>query len=281
MASLIGIGFRARRASSTIFAVTVFSSAGLVFLVEPMAAKMILPYLGGSPSVWNTSLAFFQAALLLGYAYAHVLQKLRSVRRQQLIHLACLAIAALTLPLRVNHGLGDPSSQSPNLWLLGELCLALGAPFTLLSATAPLLQAWLVRQDRGINEPAADVYPLYAASNLGSLIALLAYPAIVEPLASLAQQRYGWSVGFVAFTLLIAFIHFTEKFSDATGASVQLPSAATKPSKLTVLRWILLAAAPSSLMLGVTTHLTTDIGSFPFLWAAPLALYLTAVGVLP
>ena len=157
MTSLAGAGVHTKTAGSTVFAVTVFASAGLVFLVEPMAAKMILPYLGGSPSVWNTSLAFFQATLLLGYAYAHLLQKLRSVRRQQLAHLGFLALAALTLPLSVNHGLGDPSSQSPNLWLLGELCLALGAPFALLSATAPLLQAWLMRQARAPGEPPADV----------------------------------------------------------------------------------------------------------------------------
>ena len=128
-----------------LFTVAVFASAGLVFLVEPMIARMVLPRLGGSSSVWNTSLAFFQAALLAGYAYAHLLQRLTSLKAQMLIHLAVLALAALALPLRISSALGPPSIDQPAFWLLGVLALSVGAPFAALSATAPLLQAWYAR----------------------------------------------------------------------------------------------------------------------------------------
>ena len=167
------------RPPPALFPLTVFASAALVFLVEPMVAKLVLPMLGGSPSVWNTSLAFFQAALLAGYAYAHALQRVRSVRAQSLVHGALLLAAALTLPLRVNELFGPPSSTHPNAWLLGVLAVSIGAPFAVLSATAPLVQAWHARTVSA--EEGKEPYVLYAASNLGSLLALLAYPLAVEP----------------------------------------------------------------------------------------------------
>ena len=181
---------------------TVFASASLVFLVEPMVAKLVLPRLGGSPSVWNTSLAFFQLALLAGYGYAHLLQRLRSLKLQALAHGAALLLAAIALPLRINELIGPPSSNHPTLWLLGVLAVSIGAPFAVLSATAPLVQAWHARTfgDGEGQEP----YVLYAASNLGSLLALLAYPLIVEPGLTLHAQRFGWSGGYVAFALLMA-----------------------------------------------------------------------------
>ena len=260
------------------YAVAVFLSAGLVFLVEPMAARMLLPFLGGSPAVWNTSLAFFQAALLGGYAYAHLLQRLTDVRRQMVVHLALLAVAALTLPLAVSRWPGDPDTSHPILWLLAELLLTLGAPFTLLSATAPLLQSWFARRiwPEGHGPEARDAYPLYAASNLGSLLALAAYPLLVEPFTTLTVQRHVWSVAFVMFGALVLVLRLTERFTDHPTVPVA-PDARTvsAPGLPDILRWTLLAALPSSLMLGVTSHLTTDIASFPFLWVLPLALYLT------
>jgi hypothetical protein len=152
-----------------LFAVTVFASATLVFLVQPMVAKLVLPLLGGSPSVWNTSMAFFQIALLAGYAYAHALQRIGSLRGQALVHIAVLVLAAIALPLRVNALAGPPSSEHPNLWLLAVLGLSIGAPFAVLSATAPLVQAWHARTT-GAAE-GKEPYVLYAASNLGSLLA--------------------------------------------------------------------------------------------------------------
>lgn len=259
-------------APPALFAVTTFSSAALVFLVQPMVAKLVLPLLGGSPSVWNTSMAFFQLALLVGYFYAHALQRIASVRRQAIVHCAALLVAALALPLRVNGLAGPPSSEHPNLWLLAVLSLSIGAPFAILSATAPLVQAWYARtigQAEG-KEP----YVLYAASNLGSLLALLAYPVIVEPLSTLAGQRYGWSAAYLGFVLLMATLGLLAT-RGAVAAAEEAPKAAAPPRWADRLTWIGLAAIPASLMLGVTAHLTTDVASAPFLWVLPLALYLT------
>lgn len=258
--------------SPALFAVTTFASAGLVFLVQPMVAKLVLPLLGGSSSVWNTSIAFFQTALLVGYGYAHLLQKVRSVRIQALVHVAALLAAALALPLRVTELLGEPSSVYPSLWLLGVLAVSIGAPFAILSATAPLVQAWHARTVHA--ETGAEPYALYAASNLGSLLALLAYPAVVEPLATVHGQTTGWSVGYVAFVMLMATLALF--VSRARVAALEAPMQSTAPAPTWRQRaiWIGLAAIPSSLMLGVTTHITTDVASAPFLWVIPLALYL-------
>jgi SAM-dependent methyltransferase len=261
------------RPAAAIFALTVFASATLVFLVEPMVAKLVLPRLGGSPSVWNTSLAFFQTALLVGYGYAHALQRLRSLRAQALAHGAALLLAAMTLPLRINELIGPPSSNHPTLWLLAVLTVSIGAPFAVLSATAPLVQAWYARtfgEGEG-HEP----YVLYAASNLGSLLALLAYPLVVEPSLTLHAQRMGWSGGYLAFILLMAGLALTVIRAGDKTLPVQGPApAAPAVSWRDRLTWVVLAAIPSSLMLGVTTYITTDVASAPFLWVLPLALYL-------
>jgi SAM-dependent methyltransferase len=249
-----------------LFATAAFASAALVFTVEPMVARLVLPSLGGSPAVWNTSLAFFQAALLAGYAYAHGLQRLPSARAQATVHVVALAAAALALPLRIHAVFGPPRPDHPALWLVGVLIVSLGAPFALLSATAPLLQAWRART------AGAEAYALYAASNLGSFAALLAYPLIVEPNLSLAEQTRAWSGGYVVFAVLMASLGWAASRSGA-GAVAQ-PSASAPASWRERLTWLALAAAPSSLMLGVTSYLTTDVASAPFLWVAPLALYL-------
>jgi SAM-dependent methyltransferase len=256
-----------------LFVATVFVSASLVFLVQPMVTKLVLPLLGGSSSVWNTAMAFFQIALLVGYGYAHALQRLTSLRAQALVHGAVLLIAALALPLRISTWAGPPTSDHPNLWLLAVLTLSIGAPFAVLSATAPLVQAWYARTLGA--SLGREPYALYAASNLGSLVALLAYPIAVEPLLSLTQQRYGWSFGYGLFALLIAVL----AFRAVSGPSVA-PMKREVHSGVILWReraiWIALAAIPSSLMLGVTTYITTDIASTPFLWVLPLALYLAS-----
>lgn len=273
--TLIDAAAKAERpVSPALFGLTVFASASLVFMVQPMAAKLILPLLGGAPAVWNTSMAFFQGALLAGYAYAHLLQRVRSMRRQAVIHAAALLIAALVLPLRVHELLGPPSSDHPALWLLAALGLMVGGPFAILSATAPLAQAWHARVFRA--GEGRGPYVLYAASNLGSLIALLAYPVAVEPSLALQAQSIGWSLGYGAFALLMICLGLLV----ARAPAVDHPVAAASPrpplrdlwrQRLT---WVALAAIPSSLMLGVTTHLTTDVASAPFIWVVPLALYL-------
>ncbi|MFZ3006628.1 MAG: hypothetical protein WA047_10655 [Phenylobacterium sp.] len=260
--------------SPVLFALTIFASASLVFLVEPMIAKLVLPLLGGGPSVWNTSLAFFQTALLAGYGYAHLLQRVGSIRMQAGIHLAALLLAALVLPLHVTGVFGAPSSEHPALWLLGVMTVSLGAPFAVLSATAPLVQAWHARTLHA--DTGSEPYALYAASNLGSLIALLAYPILVEPLFSLKGQALSWSLGYGAFILLMgALMYFvTRSAGQAAPATTEATADDPAPTWRNRLTWVVLAAIPSSLMMGVTTHLTTDVASAPFIWVVPLALYL-------
>lgn len=261
-----------RHTPPALFALTVFSSATLVFLVQPMVAKLVLPLLGGSPSVWNTSQAFFQLALLAGYFYAHLLQRIPTVRGQATAHIGALIVAAIALPLRVNGLAGPPSSEHPNLWLLAVLGLSIGAPFSVLSATAPLVQAWHARTI-GASQ-GKEPYVLYAASNLGSLLALLAYPVAFEPAFTLLGQRVGWSLGYGVFVLIIGTLALFVSRDHARAVSHTRP-ATPAPAWRRRLSWVALAAIPSSLMLGVTTYITTDVASAPFLWVLPLALYLT------
>jgi hypothetical protein len=258
------------------FPAAVFLSAGLVFTLEPLLGKLLLPLLGGSPAVWNTSLAVFQAALLAGYLYAHLLQRIGSIRRQMTLHLVALALGALCLPPRVSGLLGAPWTALPALWLVGVLVLSIGLPFALLSATAPLLQAWSARRaPDGTRRP--EVYGLYAASNLGSLIALGAYPSLVEPLLGLHSQAALWRDAYLVFGGLIALtaaLSWNERAVPAPAVPVRSAAPATARERL---GWILLSAAPSSLLLGVTSHITADVASVPFLWVLPLELYLATL----
>lgn len=262
------------RLTPVLFAIAIFTSASLVFVVQPMVTKLILPMLGGSPAVWNTAMVFFQAALLAGYGYAHLLQRIRSIKAQVGVHLGLLALAALFLPLQVNEILGAPDPAAPILWLLSTLALSVGAPFAVLSATAPLLQAWYARV-RAAHADGRNPYVLYAASNLGSFLALLSYPALIEPLATLSGQRWGWTLGYAAFGLMVVGLALVVWRRRIDRSAEPAPLARSAP-----MSWrekgilILLAAAPSSLMLGVTAHLSTDVASAPFLWVIPLALYL-------
>ena len=262
------------RLTPLLFAVAIFTSASLVFVVQPMVTKLVLPMLGGSPSVWNTSMVFFQTALLAGYAYAHALQRLKSLRTQLGVHLALLALAALFLPLKINGLLGDPDPSAPIGWLLATLVLSVGAPFAVLSATAPLLQAWFARVRAG-HADGQNPYVLYAASNLGSFLALLAYPVVIEPLMTLSGQRAAWSGGYAIFMLLVVGLALVTWKRGSAPALDAAPVARSKPiAGADKIKLILIAAAPSSLMLGVTQHLSTDVASAPFLWIIPLALYL-------
>ncbi|RZJ05223.1 MAG: spermidine synthase [Brevundimonas sp.] len=265
----------ARPPTAALFAAAIFASAALVFTVQPMIAKMILPQLGGSPAVWNASMAFFQGALLLGYAYAHLLQKLRSLRLQFAVHLVVLLAAALFLPLAVTQAFGAPPTSNPVPWLLTILAVSVGAPFAALSATAPLLQAWYARS-RGDDPTAGSPYAFYAASNLGSMLALLAYPIVIEPLIAVNAQTVAWTVGYAVFGLLIAAVAAQAWTSSARAISrpTQVAAEAATITWRDRAIWVALAAAPSSLMLGTTTFISADVASAPFLWVVPLALYL-------
>lgn len=265
----------ARRLGFTdgVFAVAVFAGAALTFVVEPLVGKLLLPSLGGSPAIWNTTLAFFQAALLAGYGYAHLLQRLPSVRRQAALHLVVLVLAAAVLPLRVSTLFGPPWTSAPAPWLFLVLLVSLGPPFAAVSATAPLLQAWHARLRAGGD--GGSPYRLYAASNLGSLLALAAYPTVIEPLLGLRAQSLIWSIAYAGFVLVLG---------AAAVAAWRTPAAPVQAAAETMagaswrdrIRWLLLAAAPSSLLLGVTSAITSDVASVPFLWVLPLELYLLA-----
>ncbi len=273
-----------------LFGLAICAGAALLFLVQPLFARLALPLLGGAPAVWNTAMVFYQAALLAGYAYAHLATRWLGPRRQALVHLAVLAVAALALPIAVPAGWTPPAGSSPVPWLLALLAVAVGLPFFAVAATSPLLQAWFATT----GHPAArNPYVLYTASNLGSVLALLGYPAVVEPTLRLAAQSRLWSLGYAGLVALVAAC--AVGVWRATGAGsrgaagppaigARLPAAAPRteagvpapppPGRARRARWVLLAAVPSSLMLSVTTYLGTDIAAIPLLWVVPLALYL-------
>lgn len=260
----------------------IFLSAALVFLVQPMFAKMATPLLGGAPNVWNVSLVCFQAALLLGYAYAHLLNHfVTSLRAQIGIHAAFLVSAALVLPFQLSGALGDPDPSQPTLWLIGVFALSIAPPFAVIAATAPLIQSWYSRSGR---DDAHDPYHLYGASNIGSLIGLLAYPLLLEPLLPLAAQTISWSIGYGALAVLLVASGLIA-YSTGGGAAPAIAAAAetAEDSRLSKTGrwqqrfwWLACAFVPSSLLVGVTTHISTDIASVPFLWVAPLVIYITS-----
>ena len=259
-----------------------FVSAGLLFLMEPMFAKMVLPLLGGTAAVWSTCLVFFQTILLAGYAYAHASGRLLTRRWQTSLHLAVLVAALLILPFHIPRGWEPPTRQNPVGWLLLLLTVAVGVPFFALSANTPMLQNWFMHSG---HSSAADPYFLYAASNAGSLLGLLAYPLLLEPTLRLSDQTRLWAYCYGLLLLLVAVcgvLVWRRRDVAVSSASVlEEPSVQDSRSKghevVTAsrrLRWVALAFVPSSLMLGVTSALTTDIPPIPLLWVLPLALYL-------
>jgi hypothetical protein len=257
-----------------VYAATLMVSALLLFLVQPMFAKMVLPSLGGTPQVWNTCMVFFQAMLLLGYAYAHLGSRFLTPKRQAGLHVVLLAVSLLALPIWPRAV--DPGEAAPIPWLIGVLFVSLGIPFFMLSASAPLLQRWFAASGHA---HARDPYFLYGASNLGSLAALIAYPLLVEPLLRLRQQSFGWSIGYDVLVILIALSAWLLKRAIGRNDSVAAPQAESTIDDTPVttarrLRWVALAFVPSSLLLGVTTYVTTDLAAVPLLWVIPLAVYL-------
>src|SRR5712675_1896072 len=181
--------------------VAIFLSAALLFAVQPMFTKMVLPRLGGAPQVWSVAMVFFQAALLAGYGYAHLLTRFAPGRKSVLIHLAVMIAASLTLPLSIASGWGRPPEVGEAFWLLGLFAVSIGLPFFALAANSPLLQAWFARTD---HPSAKDPYFLYAASNVGSFLALIAYPVVIEPFVRLGDQAWSWSIGFCLLIALLA-----------------------------------------------------------------------------
>jgi SAM-dependent methyltransferase len=258
-----------------LFSSTLFLSAALMFAVQPMYGRMVLPLLGGSPSVWNTVMVFYQVTLLVGYGYAHALS--RRGPRWGTVHLALLAIAFTVLPLRLRAEQTPPPGGDPVAWLLLTMASTVALPFLLLSTSGPLLQRWFAHTGHA---HARDPYFLYAASNVGSMVGLLAYPFLLEPRWTLQEQSRGWTAGYIALLLMIGACALVARRGLASHAATAVAAVAPVPSSdrpVTARRrihWMILAFAPSSLMLGVTTHLSTDLVAVPLLWVVPLAVYL-------
>lgn len=260
-----------------LYTITIFLGALLLFWVQPMAGRMLLPLLGGVPAVWNTAMVFYQATLLGGYAYAHFATKWLGVRRQAAIHVVLLLLPLLALPIAIPHGWTPPTDHNPIPWLLTVLAVAVGLPFFVVSATSPLLQRWFSASG---HRDAADPYFLYAASNPGSLLALISYPVLIEPHLRLSQQSQWWAIGYVvlaAFTAVCGVCVWRLARNPVTEPPSPRATVKSTLEQLTVgrrWRWILLAFVPCSLMLSVTTYVTSEVAPIPLLWVVPLGIYL-------
>ncbi|OUS16830.1 hypothetical protein A9Q97_02045 [Rhodospirillales bacterium 47_12_T64] len=261
-----------------LYIVTLCLSAFLLFLIQPMFTKLVLPLLGGAPAIWNTAMVFFQAMLLAGYIYAHFLSSTFTLRTQIIIHLVIMAVAILTLPIAISAGFDAPSKNWPTVWLLWLFAASIGLPFFIISANAPLLQDWF--RSSG-DDHAHDPYFLYAASNIGSIAALASYPLFIEVFFGLESQGWLWSYGFIALLIFIFFCSLSLKKKET---KISAADAATKvsskinnedaPVLSTYAYWIILAFVPSALLLSVTNKITTDLLATPLLWVIPLGLYL-------
>lgn len=275
--------------------ITTFLSAFLLFQVQPILGRYILPWFGGTPGVWTTCMVFFQVSLVLGYGYAHALSNLVGRRAQPLVHLVLLGCSLLLLPITPSDTWKPTNEESPALRILGLLTLSVGVPYFLLATTGPLLQRWY-----SWRFPAATPYRLYALSNVGSLLGLLAYPFVVEPKLPLAQQTYWWSAGFMLFVACCGWSALAMLLSASPEESTQaspsiyqldhstegvLPSSTSqsqdvshgitmRPTFTHYVFWLLLPTCSSVLLLAVTNHICQDIAVVPFLWIAPLSLYL-------
>src|SRR6267378_6114794 len=256
-----------------VYTSAIFVSALLLFSVQPLFTKMVLPRLGGSPAVWSVAMVFFQSLLLGGYAYAHYLMQIRNRMIPVAVHLVLLVVAFVTLPLSIAGGWGEPPTSGYAFWLLGLFAVSIGLPFFALAANNPLLQAWFVRTGHP-NGP--DPYFLYASSNIGSFLALLSYPVLLEPMFTLRTQNLIWTGGYGLLILLIAGCGALLLRSPVNAAVDTLAEDTDAPAPASILRarWIFLAAVPSGLLIAVTAHISTDVAAAPLLWVLPLSLYL-------
>ncbi len=259
-----------------LYAATIFIGAFLLFQIQPMIAKMILPWFGGSAAVWITCMLFFQIWLLAGYIYAHMAVRYLRPHMQALLHMGLLLASLLLLPIAPASDWKPAGSESPMLQIMGLLTVSAGLPYFLLSTTSPLLQAWYSRRYK-----ASLPYRLFALSNLASLLGLLAYPFMVEPYITIRQQSVGWSSAYAVFALAAAATAWLSRHmpADAVCRSPEEAEAAPEcrpPVFREKLLWLGLAACASTMLLAVTNHLTQNVASIPFLWILPLSLYLVS-----
>ena len=256
-----------------LFACTIFTSAFLLFLVQPIVAKEILPWFGGSAAVWTTCLVFFQVALLAGYTYSDLTTRKLTPRAQALLHIALLLASLAVLPIIPDASWKPAGNEDPGLRILGLLLLTIGLPYFLLATTGPLVQAWFARAF-----PLGTVYRLFALSNLASMLALIAYPFAIEPWITTAVQARTWSIGYAIFAVLcVATALYSLRKNAGAGAATRpdvAPDAAPAPGRFDRFLWLALSAMGSWMLLAITNHITQNIASIPFLWLVPLALYL-------
>ena len=258
------------QAVAPLFAGTIFLSAFLLFCSEPMIGKMMLPVLGGAASVWVTCLLFFQLMLLAGYGYAHALERYATIRVQMSVHLFLMVAAILFLPI---HFSGRPDAgvfSHPTWWLLGQLLKTVGVPLGIVSTTAPLLQNWLKTTTKSSKDP----YFLYAVSNAGSLLALLVYPALIEPRSGVRAQSEGWFLAYFGLALLVSAGVWVAWQRDRPNRLSTFSAAQGRMSWKLRLYCLTASFVPSALMLAVTNHMLMNLASVPFSWVMPLAIYL-------
>ncbi|MDB5764773.1 MAG: integral rane protein-like protein [Herminiimonas sp.] len=252
-----------------LYGCTIFLSAFLLFQVQPIIGKMLLPWFGGSAAVWSTCLLFFQVLLLLGYLYAHWTSRFLVPKKQALLHILLLASSIAVLPITLNAAWKPTGGEDPTLLIIGLMAAAIGLPYFLLSTTGPLLQAWFAREKSG-----TVPYRLFALSNFGSMLGLLSYPALFEPRLTIPDMSVGWSAAYVVFTLLCAMLAWRGLHAHRTVHVRADVKADQRPSARTLAMWAILAACPTILLMAVTSHLTQNVAPVPFLWVLPLGLYL-------
>jgi SAM-dependent methyltransferase len=263
-----GTSQASRKGFLGLYAITIFLSAFLLFQVEPLIAKLILPWFGGSAAVWVSCMLFFQIALLLGYGYAHFLVRSVPLSRQATVHVVLLVLGLCTLPILPNPGWKPAGNEDPLFRIMGLLAVTVGLPYMLLSSTSPLLQSWYSRSREG-----GMPYRFFALSNLGSMIALLSYPVLVEPYLSNQVQAWAWSGGFVAFAgccVAVALMSRKGHLEAPAMPEDDVPA----PHWSVRLLWMALSAVASAMLLAITNHMTQNVAAIPFLWILPLSIYL-------
>ena len=260
--------------SKLLFAGTIFSSAFLLFLVQPLIAKQILPWFGGSAAVWSVCMVFFQVTLFAGYAYADWVSRHLAPRHQVAVHVALLAGSLTLLPILAGPQWKPTGNEDPTLWILGLLLTTIGLPYFLLSTTGPLIQTWIARALVGTN-----VYRYFSLSNLASLLALVSYPFVLEPRAVLVTQLYAWSGVYALFTVLctgsaVYFLRHARSVAPEAHAHAHHAEHDRDPKLRDYLLWLGLSAMGSWLLVAITNHITQNVAAIPFLWLLPLTLYL-------
>ena len=260
-----------------LYALAVFLSSFLLFLVQPIIAKQIVPWFGGSASVWSACLTFFQMVLLAGYAYSDLIQRLRPPVQTSL-HAALLILSLVSLPILASDAWKPSGDEAPLFRILGLLAITIGLPYFMLSTTGPLIQSWWAREQHD-PQTAQRAYRLFALSNFGSLLGLLAYPFLIEPYVSTREQAWVWSSGYVVFTLLVIGVGLRAMRRPTAPPPVAMPGgqdapASGRPSLEDHLLWFSMAGLATLLLLAISSHITQNVASIPFLWILPLSLYL-------